>query len=196
MIGWLLGTVGLGGIGAAIAFIPGALPAVLSAISAAWDAIRRYPREAAIVGLLMACGWLWHMTGKRNDTIAARDATIATMTKASDANHAAQVAQVQAIEAKSKQIAKDSDNAHETHLADARSAADRYIAANRVRPSAAHISTPGQASGGTDPGVHESLPAGTVMVSEGDVQICTANTTYAIDAHNLAQAKIDAGLAK
>jgi hypothetical protein len=55
----------------------GGLGWLKQALSAAWDAIRRYPREAAIMGLCCLSGWLWHVIGNRNDTIAERDATIA-----------------------------------------------------------------------------------------------------------------------
>ena len=157
----------------------------------------RYPWQSALIVALLACGWLWHGKGK---AIGQRDAALAKVEQiiqASAKARAAQLAVNKAAEDKSRQIAKDSDYAHAIELADARTAADRYIAANRVRPNGAYRHRPASAPAqGDNPGGPDGLPAaGFVVVSDSDVQACTVATSYAVAAHNQAMDKIAAGLA-
>jgi len=74
------------------------------------------------------------------------------------------------------------DTKHATELTDARSAADRYIAAHRVQPQTAGRSPSGPTAGATSDGtgIREGLPADGVMVSEQDVHACSAVTAYAL----------------
>lgn len=74
------------------------------------------------------------------------------------------------------------DTNHAKELADARAAADRYIADHRVRPQAAQSGGGAAAAPGTGDGagIRQDLPAAGVMVSEQDVQACTEVTTYAL----------------
>ena len=64
---WLLSALGIGGIGAALFFIPGAAAKAIEIASAVASAVMRYPREAAIVLLLVAAAWLWHGKSAAND---------------------------------------------------------------------------------------------------------------------------------
>ena len=82
--------------------------------------------------------------------------------------------------------ARHADQEHTEALADARAAADRYIAAHRVRPSG--YQRPAEPIG--EAGVArlpESLPAATdVGVSEQDVRTCGDLYQYALDAREWA----------
>lgn len=92
------------------------------------------------------------------------------------------------VEAEYQEKANASDERHQDALADARAAADRYIARNRLRVQIAG-SAGGQASPAADSGdsgLSEILSNSGVVVSEGDVQACTAAMTYAVAAHNWA----------
>ena len=59
MIGWLIGALGFGGIGAALFFVPGALPLALRALAGAWRFITRYPLQIALCASLAGNVWLW-----------------------------------------------------------------------------------------------------------------------------------------
>lgn len=92
------------------------------------------------------------------------------------------------VEAEYQEKANVSDERHQDALVDARAAADRYIARNRVRIQSGG-SEGGQAATAADSGdsgLSEILSNTGVMVSERDVQACTAAMTYAVDAHNWA----------
>lgn len=84
--------------------------------------------------------------------------------------------------------ATEADSVYQAQLADARSAADRYIATYRVQPAEVASSGGGTApsTAGRSPGVPASVPADAVMVSAGDVQTCTDAATYALKAHDWA----------
>ena len=85
--------------------------------------------------------------------------------------------------------ARESEHEYESNLADARAAADRYIAAHRVRNQALARNASGALASAPDrgPGVPASLPADAfVAVSDSDVQACTDAVTYAIGAHEWA----------
>ncbi|PTR08664.1 MULTISPECIES: hypothetical protein [unclassified Novosphingobium] len=74
------------------------------------------------------------------------------------------------------------DTKHATDLADARAAAERHIADNRVQPKAA-VRAPGGAAAdaqGDGAGIRQDLPAAGVVVSEDDVRACTEVTAYAL----------------
>ncbi len=84
--------------------------------------------------------------------------------------------------------AKEADDAYQTQLVDARSAADRYIADHRVQPQTAASgagSAPAAAQSGSA-GIPAGMPADAVVVSAGDVQTCSDATTYAMKARDWA----------
>ena len=96
---------------------------------------------------------------------------------------------LQATEAKYAAHAREQDHAYEVALADARSAADRYIATHRVHVAApaqsAPSGTPASAEGGSA-SVPAGVPSDAVMVSAGDVQACTDAYIYALNARDWA----------
>ncbi len=159
--------------------------AVLSAIT---GFARNYPWQAALAVCLALSLWLYVGKGK---AIEQRDAQIAGRAADRKAVAAAQVeaarlalAAKAATEARYRTIAKEADHAYQAELADARSDAERYIAANRVRPETAGRS-PRQAAGPAEDRaavVPVGLPATSVMVSADDVRACTDATTYALSA--------------
>ena len=85
--------------------------------------------------------------------------------------------------------AQEAQTTHESQIASARAAADRFIAAHRVQQPATTGSATGQpASAAQDRGTDlpAGLPADSVVVAADDVQACTAAVTYAQDAHDWA----------
>lgn len=99
------------------------------------------------------------------------------------ANHAREVQEAEqaraVAKAKSDQLAKESERAHETRAPENRAAAVRYIDRYRIVRSEAPAS---QAGAGDDPGAPVEAPAVAVMVSSADVIACTDASTYALDA--------------
>lgn len=86
--------------------------------------------------------------------------------------------------AKEKEQARAADISHEKQLADARSATDRFIDANRVQPARSCHSPAPTAPGA---GLPQEVPAGPlVAVSDGDVRACTDAVIYAVEAHKWA----------
>lgn len=166
------------------------------ALTALLDLARRYPREAAIIALLIALAWTWHGNTKRDRVIAKWETAAKAWQSASDANKAAAIAQVKATEAKFTKAAKESDNAHDKELAQAMSAADRYAITHRVRAERGSVSTASAASEGQDSGVHEVPAAATelVAISTDDLKICTANSVYAKSAYDWTQRLIAEGV--
>jgi hypothetical protein len=84
--------------------------------------------------------------------------------------------------------AKESEDAHQKQLDDARSYADNYIATHRLRTKASErpSGTAAASAQGDGSAIPPVMPTDAVVVSAGDVQACTDAVTYAIDAHNWA----------
>ena len=74
MIAWILGAVGFGGIGLALAFIPGAAKAAVDIVTTAWGWATKNPAAALCAVLLATTLWFWHGKSK---AIGQRDAAIA-----------------------------------------------------------------------------------------------------------------------
>ena len=92
-----------------------------------------------------------------------------------------------AAESRYRSKADEADKSYRASLADARSAADRYIAGHRVRGTfAGPASAAPAAASDRGPGVPSGLPADAVVVSAGDVQACTDAVTYGVQAHEWA----------
>jgi hypothetical protein len=87
-----------------------------------------------------------------------------------------------------EQKAKESEDAHQKQLDDARSYADNYIATHRLRTKASErpSGTAAASAQGDGAAVSPVVPADAVVVSAGDVQVCTSAVTYGIAAHNWA----------
>ena len=161
-----------------------ALGFVRKALQAAFAMAMRYPREVAIVLLLVAAAWLWHgksaATDRANACSAGRAAERASYIAAGkEAERLARAAKA-AQEAKYTQLAKDADHGYETALVDAHTAADRYIASHRVRAQTAGDSRGATVAstqgGGAESGERPGAQAELVAVQADDVNICTDNT--------------------
>lgn len=86
--------------------------------------------------------------------------------------------------AKEKEQARAADQSHAKELADARSATDRYIDANRVHP-ARSCNSPATAT--ADAGVPQEVSSSPlVAVSDSDVRACSDAVIYAVEAHRWA----------
>ena len=142
----------------------------------------RHPWQAALILAVCALFWQHRAIGQRDAVITQQTALIAEMQ-----------AKAKQARAQSVTIAKESDDAHETRLADNRSGTVRYIERHRLQP-ACGVSAPAERE---DPGLPEEAPAVPFMVavSEPDVKACGDLHAYAWDAHLNAIKKIEAGLA-
>ena len=192
-MGWLLGALGIGGLGAALFFIPGLLPRAIEAAGALLGVVRRYPLQAALVASLCLAGWLWWGKGKaidqRDAAVAGRRADRAAYTAAQAEAQRLALAAKAATEARYKANAERVQNAYEAKFADVRSAAASFIDANRLRPGGVGGS-PGQAASATDhrnPRVPVDVSASAlVAVSDVDVQRCSDTAAYAVAAREWA----------
>lgn len=141
--------------------------------------------------------WRLDRAQDRLDKCAADKAAILA---ASDANMKAVTDQRNRAEAASTAIAKDSQDAYTQGLEAGRAGALRYGAANRaagrMHEGGLRGSETAAAPKGAGAAVPDALPAAGVVVSEADLQACTDATTYAIEAYNLTQRKIEAGQAE
>lgn len=140
-----------------------------------------HPWQAALIFAVCALFWQHRAIGQRDATIAARDALIADMQ-----------AKARQARATSVTIAKDSDDAHETRLADNRDRTTVFIAANRVRTQAC-VSAPAESEAAGASEVAAPVPL--VALSEPDVKACGDLQAYAWSAYEWGQAQIKAGLA-
>jgi type II secretory pathway pseudopilin PulG len=133
---------------------------------------------------------------KAQETILAKNKTISDMKAASAQNAAKQAKAINDRKSKETQIAKDSDNAYKVANLEAGAAAAVYIDRWRVRNNEVCGSGAVAAPENEIAGVPETMPAGGILVSEGDVQACTGATAYAIEAHNHAMRQIAEGVAE
>lgn len=148
-----------------------------------WPILRKvWPQllgGAAVV--LLALGFL-HYRSAYHAERALRAADKAAYVSAQEqARQKAEQARV-ATEQHYQMLADQKDKDYATEIADARAAADAYIASHRVQPQAAQgaSSRSTAAASGSDSGVREGLPTDGVVVSEADVQACTGATAYAV----------------
>jgi hypothetical protein len=182
-------------------FLGGALKRLLSGLRALLGIARRHPWQFALIVALCACGWLWRGWSREEAAHLADNAKhkaeLARIEQASDANLAAQIAQVKAVEAKSAAIAKESDREHSIELAAARSAADRYAARNRVRTETVYRSAPGSTAESDSPGIpaDPAPEAFMVAISRDDLDRCATSYAYAVSAHKWAGEMIEKDLA-
>lgn len=140
-----------------------------------------HPWQAALIFAVCALFWQHRAIGQRDATIAARDALIADMQ-----------AKAKQARATSVTIAKDSDDAHETRLADNRSGTVRYIERHRLQP-ACGVSAPAENEAAGSPEVTPAVPL--VAVSEADVKACGDLQAYAESSYRWAQDLVNAELA-
>lgn len=173
----LLSLVGFGGIGAALAFIPGALPAAMKALRAAVGATCKYPLQVALIVALCAVAWFWRAERRAVDALDAFKAeTVAAQVEAGRKAIAVKLA----TEAHYKDLANDADKEHAAALVAAHDATARYIAAHRVRIDGSRASggtVASAESGGAQGGNRPGAPSDMVAVTSDDMMICTENTT-------------------
>jgi hypothetical protein len=144
---------------------------------------------AAALAVLGLVGALSHYRHAYHAEKALRQADRAAYTAAqSIAAERAQHA-LDATEAAYRSKANEADQSFKLQMADVRGAADRYIAAHRVRGQAVGGSPGGSvaSSSGGGASVPDAVPADSnVAISDADLQACTAVTAYGIAAHNWA----------
>ena len=136
-----------------------------------------------LIGICIALALLSALLWRGRDNALAELATFKAAQKEATAKAIA------ARKAEEKRLASHAeriDREHKTELANAMDAADAYIRANRVRCEAGTASGTIAATPDRDTGVSEGMPATGVLVSEGDVQACSAATAYALKAREWA----------
>jgi len=146
MIGVILGLLGIGGIGAAIAFIPGALPFFLESLKAALGFVTRYPLQCALAVCLCACAWLWRANNGLHDSLKAERAryaeTVASFKKAQADAEAVQAHNLARVAKASKEITNETLDDYNRRVADLRERYKRLLAqGNRSAPLDAQMST-------------------------------------------------------
>lgn len=150
-----------------------------------WPSLRRFWSYAALAAVsLMA----WHFD---NRALANADAVRTQAAQFKQAQADATMIAQQALrqeQAEYQAKATETDNAYQSRLAAARSAADQYISSHRL-----HITAAASAGGTTiaraqigSSAVPANMPANAVVVSPNDVQACTDAVTYADKAHDWA----------
>jgi len=122
----------------------------------------------AVAGLLLA---LMYYRSAYHAEKALRAADRASYALAQSQAEAKAIAALQATEARYRDKANDADQTYQAGLADARTAADRFIAANRVRKQAARCEASGTVASAesADTSVSDDLPA-LVIMEEADVR--------------------------
>jgi hypothetical protein len=171
-------------------FFGGLLKRIGAFLADAFRWILAHPWQAAVIALCAFSAWLWwhdsRIIAAKDRTIAAHERVIEAMKAESLANLAAQWAQKRAVEQRYKDLADDNDERHEKELVSVRSAADRYIAAHRLRAeNGSSSSQAGSPAENLDPEIPGSVPGDPdmVAVSTDDLHRCSAAWQYAVDAH-------------
>ena len=143
-----------------------------------------------IVALLVTRGTLAGARADLEKERAAHAETIANYKLAQEVATAKAERQRREIEDRYRRNADEAEDLHAAQLASANDAAERYIAANRVRSQGAQCPSSGTASAASDqrPRVPEAVPAAPelVTVTPDDVRSCSAAVTYADQAHSWA----------
>ena len=173
---------------AAKLFMGGALKRLWEAMTGALKLALRHPWQAAIIALCVALAGVWWVkSGQVEDANRRADkwhtAWGAMDTAQKEAMRLA-VAEKAAKEAQSRTDAERITREHSTLVADNRSAADRFIAANRLRSQGGQCRT-GQASSAPGPDgaqVHSDLPADAVVVGASDVRSCSVWVAFGMKA--------------
>lgn len=178
MIGWILSLAGLGGIGAAIAFIPGALPIVTGLATSAIEIAKKLPAwiwpMAALVAL---CGVQTWRVGHKASQLENVQAALKT---AKQGIENMRVASLQALKAAKEnkvrvetQYVKVKDNAQIAIADRLRSELDRVRSAAANQGGTGATGVPGPAATAVDPFGRDRA----AIVH--DAEVCTANTVKA-----------------
>ena len=162
-----------------LGFLFGALGWLRKAFSAALVIATRYPLQCALVASLLALAAVWHIKGGQVDAANKRaDKWHTAWTAMDTAQRAAMklaLAEKARRETQSRTDAERITREHSTLVADNRSAADRFIAANRLRSEGGQCraSAANPAPGVDGAEVHSDLPADAVVVGASDVHSCS-----------------------
>jgi len=157
--------------------------------------LKRVPWQVWIaVGAALALWWAYHSGYQSRDKQA--DAEMAAMVASIEAAQIEAAAAQQAVNdaeaARYQELAERSDNEHARNLEAARSAAARYIAAHRVRPTPDSSPSGGADSAADDNGSASDNGPGSpaivdaIAITESDLLICTDNTARLVAAHDWA----------
>jgi hypothetical protein len=157
------------------------------------DLVARYPLQCALAASLCFSGYVWlqwtDADAKLEDCRKARETDRKAYSKAQADALAKALAAKAAQEKRYRELAERTDHEHAESLADARAAADRFIARNRLPAplGSAAERTPSPAES-SNPGLPAGVPGDTdlVAVRGVDVQRCTAAVIYALEAHKWA----------
>lgn len=154
--------------------------------------VSRNPLLALCGALALLCALFWHEWAVKARQVEHLTQTIAQFRDAqAKATQAAQDA-LHKQEAAYQAKAKEADDEYRTSLADARARADAYIRSHsvvglRADGAGAARATPAAAEGDTSGSPDRSSPApDMVVVSAGDIQVCTINTQRLQAAHDWA----------
>lgn len=194
MLEWIIGALGVGGIAAAIAFVPGAKAIALQFIDFVAALFRRHPVECLLV-IAVACG-VWQFQRAENWKASAREWTAHAKLEASNhrqtkanyrraqiAAHASAVADRIRREEKSAAIAREIEHAND-EIDYWRSAARRYADAGGMRE---HESRAGAGSASGRPAAAGKAGAAAiddrsgpapVVLSRGDFDLCFGADGY------------------
>ena len=167
---------------------------LLSRIGCASGAARGWVSRNPALAALALCSTLlalcWHVIDVKDHTIVQLRADKAHFVSAQIEARRAAAAALLHQEAVYLAKANEADHGYQNELADARSAADAFIASHRLRATDVARragTTVGSATGGSA-AIPAPVPADAVVVSSGDVQACTNAVTYAVAAHDWASA--------
>lgn len=173
------------------------LGGVFKRLSGLFGLVWAYPLHCALIASLCLAGWLWR--GKQT-ALAERDAARAETAQVIKAGQQALAAQIKLhdeTKAAYAAKAKDADREHEIELAAASDRTERFIAGNGVRKACgSRASVASAPAEDRSAGLHEEVPADSVVVSAADVRTCTAATSYAVSAWKWGQSLKADGLAQ
>lgn len=149
------------------------------AISALFGLFARWPWQTALVAALCLAAWFWWGRNEARTELAQHIA-------AEEAATGAQRRVNDAAEQHYEDAAHAAETKHESMVANAFNATQRFVAQHRVQPADRACKAPAAASGDDSP-VHAELPAAGVVVAESDVQRCAAWQAYGVAANSWAQ---------
>lgn len=150
-----------------------------------------HPLHAALIVAVVASLWLWR--GKQH-ALAERDLAreeIAALINASKANAAALEKQRKDEQARYDNLARTADHDHAQALAAADSLTAAYIRSHRMRAVEGGVSAAPAITQGDGAGVSAVAPASAIVVSESDINACSASYAYALSAYEWALSLAD-----
>lgn len=182
---WILGALGVGGIGAILFCVPGALGKAIELVKGLFDIVASHPIEAALIASLACNVWLWRGWNAADSEIAAIRAAQKLAAEA-QAEVNAQPAII------SRSIAEKSNNEAPAYYDRVRTIARTRIVQGpcaAIDPDLSRTDRPAEEHDGSD------QAAGMVSVTRDDWERIVAAAARAAQMHADAQALIDSGVA-